>query len=68
MSDRDPLYLFLCHLEWRNRGVLSARAELVDALSDNDPEIRAVAQNLIQRSSQRPKCRGAEHQDSRIEP
>jgi hypothetical protein len=31
MSDRDPLYLFLCGLEWRNRGTLSAHAELVEA-------------------------------------
>lgn len=68
MSDRDPLYLFLCHLEWRNRGALSAHAELVDALNDSDPAIRALAEDLIQRCSQSPKCRGAERRDSQIEP
>jgi len=68
MSDRDPLYLFLCHLEWRNHGALSAHAELVDALSDSDPVIRALAESLIVRCSQRPKGRGAERQDSRVEP
>jgi len=68
MSDRDPLFLFLCHLECRNHGALAAHAELVDALSDSDPAIRALAENLILRCSQRPKCRAAEPQDSRIEP
>jgi len=68
MSDRDPLYLFLCGLEWRNRGTLSAHAELVEALSDGDPAIRALAEDLIQYFSQGPKWRGAEHQASRIEP
>ena len=68
MSDRDPLYLFLCHLEWRNRGALSAYAELVAALSDSDPAIRALAEDLIVRCSHRPKCPQAEHQDSWIEP
>ena len=68
MSDYDPLDLFLCHLEWRNRGVLSAYTELIDALSDSDPAIRALAEDLIVRCSHRPKCCGAERQDSRIEP
>ena len=53
MSDRDPLYLFLCHLEWSNRGALSAYAELGAALSDSDLAIRALAEDLIVRCSQR---------------
>ena len=55
MSDRDPLYLFLCHLEWRNHGALSAHAELVDALSDSDPAIRALAENLNRTLLEAPK-------------
>jgi len=68
MTDYDPLYLFLCHLEWRNHRVLSAYTELVAARSDSDPAIRTLAENLIARCSQRPKCRRAERQDSPIEP
>jgi len=67
MTDRDPLYLFLCHLEWRNHGLLSAYTELVAALDDSDPAIRALAESLIRRCAPRPKCSGAEHQDSPIE-
>lgn len=68
MPERDPLYLFVCHLEWRNRGVLSAYNELVAALDDSDPTIRAVAESLLRRCSPRPKCSRAEHQKSWIEP
>jgi len=59
MSDdaghRDPLYLFACHLEWRNRGDLLAYHELVAALDDPNKEIRTVAEVLLHRSSPRPK-------------
>ena len=41
MSDRDPLYLFLCHLEWRNRHNLAAYNELVAALDDGEPAIQS---------------------------
>lgn len=68
MPNYDPLYLFLCHLEWQNRGVLWAYTELLAALSDGDPAIQSLAESLIQRCSQRPKCSSAEDQDSRIEP
>ena len=53
MSDRDPLYLFLCHLEWRNRHNLAAYNELVAALDDGEPAIRELAQDLIHRQSRR---------------
>lgn len=55
MADRDRLYLFLCHLEWRNHRNLAAYNELVAALDDSDPVIREVAQNLIYRRSLRPR-------------
>jgi len=67
MPDRDPLYIFLCHLEWRNRGVLSAYTELVAALSDSDPEIRILAESLIRRCSPRPGRSSAEQHNSRSE-
>ena len=54
MSDRDPVYLFLCHLEWRNRGNLAAYNELVDALDDSEAAIRELAQDLIHSQSPRP--------------
>ena len=50
-SDRDPLYLFLCHLEWRNRHNLAAYNELVAALDGGEPAIRELARNLIHRQS-----------------
>ena len=43
----DPLYLFACHLEWRNRGNLAAHEELLAALDDSDCEIRTVAEVLL---------------------
>lgn len=55
MSDRDPLYLFLCHLEWRNCHNLAAYNELVAALHDGEPAIRELAQNLIRLKSPRPQ-------------
>lgn len=47
VSGRDPLYLFACHLEWRNEGNLSAFQELLAALDDPDEEIRLVAECLL---------------------
>jgi hypothetical protein len=49
---RDPLYLFACHLEWRNRGNLAAYQELLAALGDPDCDIRVVAEVLLHRDSQ----------------
>ena len=47
MPDRDPLYLFFCHMEWRNHGDLAAYNQLVAALDDSDPAIRELAQHLF---------------------
>ena len=54
-AERDPLYLFACHLEWRQIGSLEAYQELVAALDDPNSEIRAVAEDLLHRSSPRPQ-------------
>lgn len=51
---RDSLYLFLCHMEWRNTRNLDAYKELVAALDDHDPDIRQLAGSLLRRSSPRP--------------
>lgn len=57
MSDRvrhhSPLYLFACHLEWRDRRNVAAYQELVAALDDPDDGIRAVAEALLKRKSPR---------------
>jgi hypothetical protein len=53
---RDPLYLFACHLEWRNRRNLEAHEELVAALDDHDRDIRELAELLLHRSSPRPEA------------
>lgn len=45
--ERDPLYLFACHLEWHRRGNLRAYSELLAALDDPDREIRLVAEMLL---------------------
>lgn len=52
--ERDLLYLFACHLLWHRNGDLKAYQELVAALDDPNPRIRAVAQDLLHRSSPRP--------------
>lgn len=54
-SERDPLYLFACHLEWRQIGSLEAYQELVAALDDPNSGIRAVAEDLLHRGSPRPQ-------------
>ncbi len=52
---RDPIYLFACHLEWRDRENLRAYKELVSALDDPDENIRLLAETLLHRSSPHPK-------------
>jgi len=52
-----PLYLFACHLEWRNRRNLEAHEELVAALDDHDRDIRQLAELLLHRSSPRPEAK-----------
>ena len=47
----DPIYLFACHLEWRDHRKLSAYHELLAALDDGDENIRLVAEKLLHRSS-----------------
>jgi hypothetical protein len=54
VGHRDPLYLFVCHVEWRHRRSLGAHQELVAALDDSDQAIRALAEMMLHRSSPRP--------------
>ncbi len=54
---RDPLYLFACHLAWRYERNVRAYQEVVAALDDCDPDIRALAENLLHRASPRPEPR-----------
>ena len=51
---RDPIYLFACHLEWRDHRNLLAYHELVAALDDPDQNIRCLAEALLHRSSPHP--------------
>jgi hypothetical protein len=55
---RDPLYVFACHLEWRMRRNVAAYQELLAALDDGDPDVRCVAEVLLDQSS--PKRESAE--------
>lgn len=52
---RDPLYIFLCCALWRREANLKAYQELVAALDDSDPDIRALAGDLLHRLSPRPQ-------------
>ncbi len=52
---RDPIYLFACHVEWRDRRNLHAYNELIAALDDRDQSIRDLAETLLHRSSPQPK-------------
>jgi hypothetical protein len=63
---RDPLYLFACHLEWRNRRNLKAYKELVAALDDHDEDIRYLAELLLHRSSPRPKAESGNSLANRV--
>ena len=51
---REPLYLFVCYLEWRINGNLAAYHELVAALDDCDCDIRNLSELLLHRHSPRP--------------
>lgn len=51
---RDPLYLFVCYLEWHITGNLAAYQELVAALDDGDCDIRDLSEVLLHRHSPRP--------------
>lgn len=43
----DPLYLFVCQIEWRRTRNLAAYQELLLAQNDTDPDIRLVAEVLL---------------------
>ena len=62
LEHRDSLYLFACHVAWRDRGSVSAYQELVAALDDCSQETRAVAETLLHRSSPRPKPKITDHE------
>jgi anti-sigma B factor antagonist len=51
-SQRDVLYVFFCHLEWRDRQNSDAYKEVVAALDDNDADIRQVAESLLHRDAE----------------
>jgi hypothetical protein len=53
IARRDPLYLFMCHLQWHHTGNVAAHEELLAALDDTDPDIRIVAEVLLHRDSPR---------------
>jgi hypothetical protein len=55
VGHRDPLYLFVCHLEWSRRRNLGAHQELVAALDDSDQAIRAMVEMMLHRYSPRPQ-------------
>jgi len=52
---RDPLYLFVCYLEWHCNGNLAAYQELLAALDDSDGDIRNLSEVLLHRHSPRPE-------------
>jgi len=54
----DPLYLFVCHLDWQFQRNLAAYQGLVSALDDSDNRIREIAEMLVHRSSPRPPREG----------
>ena len=62
VGHRDPLYLFVCYLEWHKAQKLAAYHELLAALDDPNEEIRTVAEVLLHRNSPRPEpsLRGVE--------
>ena len=50
----DALYLFFCHLEWRDQQNSDAHKELVTALKHEDIEMRQVAESLLHRKAETP--------------
>ena len=50
----DPLYLFLCQLEWRRTRNLAAYQELLTARDATHPDTRAVAEALLHDLHQPP--------------
>jgi hypothetical protein len=50
-SCRDPLFLFVCYLEWHSKRHLAAYQELMAALDDPDCQIHTLAEDLLGRDS-----------------
>ncbi len=67
VGNRDPLYLFVCHLEWRCHKDIRAYAELMAALDDPDQAIRRLAEMLLHRSSPRPPSQRASHKSADVD-
>lgn len=55
MRRRDTLFLFACHIKWRDNRDVKAYQELLAALDDPNEDIRAIAESLLQRASPRPR-------------
>ncbi len=53
-GQNNPLYLFLCQLEWRRTRNLAAYQELLAARDAADPDIRLVAEVLLHDIHQAP--------------
>jgi hypothetical protein len=64
MPDCDPLYLFLCHLEWQKHRHVAEYNQLLAALDDINPAIRQLAESLIQRTSPLPRDHESHLQES----
>jgi anti-sigma B factor antagonist len=65
----DALYLFLCHLEWRDGQNPNAHKELVAALDNEDAGIRQVAESLLHRdaeSTDKLKINAGENKDGAL--
>lgn len=54
VGQRDPIYLFACHLAWHCERNMRAYQELVAARDEGDPQIRDLAETLLHRSSPPP--------------
>jgi hypothetical protein len=52
---QDPLYLFVCYLEWHHSRNFEAYQELVAALDNSENRIREIAELLLHRISPRPQ-------------
>jgi len=63
MQHCDPLYLFLCHLEWHKYAHVAAYNQLLAALEDSDPAIRELAKHLLGRRLSCPRDREAHLQN-----
>jgi len=64
----DPIYLFACHLEWRDHRILHAYHELIAALDDSDKNVRRLAERLLHRSSPHPSNNLVRNEMVNLEP